>query len=509
MAVLACAHTPGIDPPPGEPRPAPAMPHIAPLGPVGSQAPVSGPRHDSGGAGAGLFEVHASSDSRFAVLKNGDESFAVRLQLLEDAKSSIRIQALIFSGDESGLHIAGILKKKKAEGLDVRVIVDAASNLGLQSQWMYFDLKQHGIEVQGYESFYLEWINEVPIPFASPAEDPEAPNHRYHEKMWIVDGETDRRAAVVGGLNIANEYFRVDPSNPSRFWRDQDVVVRGGIVADMVTAFDRNFAHFVDIKRSRGLLDTDIYWRGTRDLLDTIGRLDIRYTTEADLVERVGRMAEATPDLRYANARSRFFHNRPRLGESHIAWAYRRLFENAQREILVCNAYLIPSADFVESVREAVRRGVRVVILTNSPDTNDLPELTMVGRSYYKTILTANELADDATGGSVEIWEWIGRRYDQEVPTQGTIHAKYAVFDRRFSLVGSYNLDPRSEKLNSETAVVFESDALSRQLAEIFYRSDLAFSRRITRQDADAFSEPTDALYKLRKEFGGLFESLL
>ena len=216
--------------------------------------------------------------------------------------------------------------------------MDAAANLGWQTQWMYFDLKQHGIEVQGYESLYLEWVNEVPVPFLSPAKDPEAPNHRYHEKMWIVDGETDRRAAVVGGLNIANEYFRVDPSDPDNFWRDQDVIVKGSIVADMVTAFDRNFEHFLKIKESRGALNTDLYWQSTREFLDEFGKLTVSYTTRPDLVERVKTMARMKPALNYVNARSRFFHNRPRLGESYIQQAYLKLFDNAEQEIIICNA---------------------------------------------------------------------------------------------------------------------------------------------------------------------------
>jgi hypothetical protein len=57
--------------------------------------------------------------------------------------------------------------------------------------------------------------------------------------------------------------------------------------------------------------------------------------------------------------------------------------------------------------------------------------------------------------------------------------------------------------------VVFESQVLSAELAQMFYENDLAYSRRVTSQQADAFQEPTDALYKLRKEFGGLFESML
>lgn len=226
----------------------PSMPPLGVLSKSRLPAPVFGPPREYAGSPLdevgrrGLFGVHSPKSNRIALLKNGDTSFAIRVQLLEEAEKSIRIQALIFWGDESGLYIAEILKRKKAEGLDVRVIVDAGA------------------------------------------------------------------------------------------------------------------------KKS---------------------------------------------------------------------------------------------------------------------------------------------------GGNVQIWEWYGWRYDQAQQTEGTIHAKYAVFDRRYSLVGSYNLDPRSEKLNSETAVVFESDILSTELPQIFYENDLAYSRRVTPKEASEYNEPTDALYKLRKEFGSLFESLL
>jgi len=169
---------------------------------------------------SGLFNVHSSETCRIAVLHNGDDSFAARIQALKNADTSVRIQALIFTGDESGLYITELLKEKKAQGLDVRVIVDGLSNPGVQTQWMYFDLKQHGIEVEGYETFYLQWLNELPVANHDASDKYTDPNKRYHEKMWIIDGETDHGVAVVGGLNIANEYFRIDPQNPGRYWRD-------------------------------------------------------------------------------------------------------------------------------------------------------------------------------------------------------------------------------------------------------------------------------------------------
>ena len=286
--------------------------------------------------------------------------------------------------------------------------------------------------------------------------------------------------------------------------------MQGPIVADMVTAFERNFDHFVTLKESRGDLNTDLYWAKTREFLDEVGKLEIPYATRSDLTKHVEKMARQKPTLEYVHARSRFFHNRARLGESYIQQAYLKLIAAAAQEILICNAYFIPSAGLTEALRAAAARGVRVVILSNSPETNDLPELTMVGRSYYEGLLAMiDEEGARKNGGHIQIWEWQGRRYDRDRQTEGTIHAKYAVFDRRYALVGSYNLDPRSEKLNSETAVVFESKALATNLAEIFYENDLAYSCRVTAEDAKAFHEPTDTLYKLRKEFGGLFEQEL
>jgi phosphatidylserine/phosphatidylglycerophosphate/cardiolipin synthase-like enzyme len=163
--------------------------------------------------GTGLFPARPPDQCEIAILASGEDSFAVRMELLARAKQTIRIQALIFTGDEAGLRVAEVLKQKQAAGVDVKVIVDGLNNPSMQTQWMYFDLKQHGIEIEGYEALGLQLANEIPIPLVTPHYDPLAPNKRYHEKLWIIDAGTPNAEAVMGGLNIANEYFRVDPSN--------------------------------------------------------------------------------------------------------------------------------------------------------------------------------------------------------------------------------------------------------------------------------------------------------
>ena len=118
-------------------------------------------------------------------------------------------------------------------------------------------------------------------------------------------------------------------------------------------------------------------------------------------------------------------------------------------------------------------------------------------------------LVQSCDEGGVQIWEWQGHRTNATEQTEGTIHAKFAVFDRRISIVGSYNIDPRSRSLNSETAIVIENGELSRQLAGMFYENDLDFSRQITLEETKAFTESKDTIYQLQKQFGILFEDLL
>ena len=462
---------------------------------------------------SGLFPVRGPAECRIAVLGGGEDSLAVRLETLKQARHSIRIQALVFKGDEAGLRIAGLLKEKKAAGLDVRVIVDAFSNPWLQTQWMYFDLKQHGIEVEGYEAMALQWLNELPIPHLMPHVDPDQPDKRFHEKMWIIDGGTEHAVAVTGGLNIGNAYFRTHPEDPDDYWRDQDVVLRGAIVDDMVEAFDRNFDYFVAVKKSRGIFNTNLYWDATRKVLDHTGKVPISYDTDPAIVANVAAIEARRPPLEFRGATCRFLQNRPRLRESYIQQAYVKLIERARQEAFIANAYFVPTPSLTRALTDAARRCVAVRLITNSPETNDLPEISLVGRGHYAELLEVNESPEVAACGNADaglrIWEWVGQSADEASRGQGTMHSKYAVFDGQRGLVGSYNLDPRSERLNSETALAFHEPELTRQLRALFLGNDLRFSREITAAEAATFERPESVIERFRTSIGHLFEQQL
>ena len=154
-----------------------------------------------------------------------------------------------------------------------------------------------------------------------------------------------------------------------------------------------------------------------------------------------------------------------------------------------------------------------VRLISNSPDTNDLPEISLVGRGHYGDLLSVNETAvvqacanPDA---GIRIWEWVGQSPDEPARSQGTMHSKFAVFDGERSLVGSYNLDPRSERLNSESALVFRQPRLAKQLRAAFLDHDLRFSREVTPKLAASFEAPEDVIQRFRKSLAELFRDEL
>ena len=111
----------------------------------------------------------------------------------------------------------------------------------------------------------------------------------------------------------------------------------------------------------------------------------------------------------------------------------RALLDGARESVIVESPYLVPTRGLREGLRRAIARGVRVRILTNSLASTDnlWPQAGYVGDK------------DDLVKSGVELWEYVGPE---------CLHSKNAVIDGETVIVGSYNLDPRSQRLNRELA---------------------------------------------------------
>jgi len=107
-------------------------------------------------------------------------------------------------------------------------------------------------------------------------------------------------------------------------------------------------------------------------------------------------------------------------------------FKNAQRSIWICNSYFIPDKRLRDALVERARNGIDARILVPGNHTDAVP-VQWAGRSYYEELLTAG----------VRIFEY----------EPAMMHAKTAVVDGSWSIVGSANLDERSMELNEENVL--------------------------------------------------------
>jgi cardiolipin synthase len=201
------------------------------------------------------------------------------------------------------------------------------------------------------------------------------------------------------------------------------------------------------------------------------------------------------------------------MQENYIREAYLKIIAAAREELLIANAYFVPTPRIKAALRDAATRCVSITLVTNSPVTNDLPEISLVGRGYYQELLAFNDLPEvkrcTQPQAGIRIWEWIGVEPGGASPRYGTMHSKFAVVDRRLSIVGSYNLDPRSARLNSETALAFENPQLAGALARSILEYDLRFSDPVSPAEAAEFVSPGDTIERYRAKLGRAFEGEL
>ncbi len=121
------------------------------------------------------------------------------------------------------------------------------------------------------------------------------------------------------------------------------------------------------------------------------------------------------------------------------------LLNEASERVWIATGYFVPDDVILAALEVAAQRGLDVRLLVS--EKNDHPLLVIVGRSYYGQLLAAG----------VRIFEY----------SAGINHAKAAVADDHWAMVGSANLDYRSMRLNFELNLLFHSPAQNAELAEI------------------------------------------
>jgi putative cardiolipin synthase len=115
-----------------------------------------------------------------------------------------------------------------------------------------------------------------------------------------------------------------------------------------------------------------------------------------------------------------------------------------------------------------VAEGLKVRILTNSLEANDVPMVHAGYMRYRKDLLAGGvELYEYRVVGSKEMRKKQARKGG--IGASGaSLHAKFFGFDQRYLFIGSFNLDARSVEINTELGAYFESTALASRLSRRF-----------------------------------------
>jgi putative cardiolipin synthase len=133
------------------------------------------------------------------------------------------------------------------------------------------------------------------------------------------------------------------------------------------------------------------------------------------------------------------------------------------RHVVISSPYFVPGKAGVEAFARLTRRGVGVVVLTNSLATNDEP-LAHLGYARYRNELLRSgvELYEiSSTGFQRETWDAIPGL------SRGRLHAKVAVIDETMVYIGSMNLDPRSESTNTELGIFAQCPELAADVVRV------------------------------------------
>jgi putative cardiolipin synthase len=368
-----------------------------------------------------LFVALPAFADRVRLIETDREAAEARVEMVLEAQGEILAESFIMGHDPLTLTGLALLRDAARRGIAVKVIVDAQWNKippAVQDH-----LLAEGIEIREYHPFRLDrpqWITR-----------------RMHDKLLVIDG----KALMAGGRNVESPYFGLGRQIKRRNYLDLDVRVDGEAAAEARAYFYRLWESR-EVRKARPSRHPKDLEEAARELDRHQAWLDARI---AQARNDPGRVTEPMIEVGAVE----FLHDPVgRKGlDPGVADELGNLLEKARESVVIESPYLVPSRAFRRTLKRALERGVRVRILTNSMSTTDnlWPQAGYVG--HRKPLVRQG----------VELWEYQGPE---------SLHSKAAVIDGETVIVGSFNLDPRSERLNTELAVVMRDSGIAASLSE-------------------------------------------
>ena len=382
-------------------------------------------------------------------LGEGMDALGVRLRLAEVAEKSIDLQYFLMKQDTAGLVMMNALLKAADRGVRVRFLLDDIFTTA-EDQALLLINQHPNIEVRLFNPISRRGFSSLNF-----VGDFRQANRRMHNKSFTADNQV----SVVGGRNIADEYFELKTGSE---FVDFDVMVLGPIANDISESFDEYWNH------SRAVpIDRITANKADEDLETVRAEIEEEFNGLYDTVYGQALESQLLQDLiadrrRLFPAEMRVLSDSPdkllnEISEEHMRLAtnLRQVLLSAEKEVIMISPYFVPGDGGVELVRNLVDKGIRVVIFTNSLASNNHVPVHGGYARYRKKIIEAGaELYEARVNSARE------RRGTDEGSDTLTLHTKAFLIDRRYLFVGSLNLDPRSIEINAEMGLLVDSAEL-------------------------------------------------
>jgi putative cardiolipin synthase len=394
-------------------------------------------------------------------LPEGHAAFAARVLLAAAAEKSLDAQYYIWHGDQAGYLLFEALWRAAERGVRVRLLLDDLNTGGLDPTIAALDAHPN-IEVRLYNPLVQRGARMLNF-----LTDFTRVNRRMHNKSFTVDNQV----SVVGGRNIANEYFGV---GSGVVYADLDVIAVGAAVQEVSREFDLYWnspsaypaASFVGAPGPDGTAKLEARFAATRADPESVAFLEAARTTSLvrDLLGR---------ELALEWTHARAVYDDPAKTLDTTARTDVLLFPElvrtmgqAEKTFDLISPYFVPGEEGTAALVMQASKGVKVRILTNSLASS---EASVVHSGYAKRRL-------DLLRAGVQLYEiktTAAREAREEKAKLGSsssaaLHAKTFAVDRNRIFVGSFNFDQRSARLNTEMGLVIDSPTLAQRLAERF-----------------------------------------
>ena len=177
---------------------------------------------------AGAAREH-TENSGFRMLATGVDGFLTRVQMVNAAERTLDLQYFIFRADETGQLLTDAVLRAADRGVRVRVLVDDGETIEGDEQLVALDAHPQ-IEVRIFNPFayrgHTTFFRALEFTLSNARLD-----YRMHNKLMVVDNAI----TLVGGRNIGDQYFQIDPESQMA---DDDVFAAGPIVKALSATFD-------------------------------------------------------------------------------------------------------------------------------------------------------------------------------------------------------------------------------------------------------------------------------